>query len=352
MSSLGAVRTASGGLLRHKVSALVICAVLLISTASATLGFALLAATNGPFDRAFAAQRGADVTLTVNTSKATGPRLAGTANVRGVTASAGPFGVAQLPSTQVDGQPFGGLSLVGRADPGGPVDDLVLNAGHWVTGTGQVVMSGTPQGGGPQPLRVGTVITAGTQKLTVVGFANSISDTTTAGWVTPAEITALRTSGAEADGLPAGTPVPALAQLEYRFSSAADYPQIDADIAALTAALPQGTVSASANWLTAQQNSEGNGAIMEPFVVAFAVIGLVMAVLIVANVVSGAVAAQYQRIGVLKSIGLAPGQVVAVYLSRIGLPAVIGAILGAALGDWLSIPLLSDSAGAYGVGSQ
>jgi putative ABC transport system permease protein len=213
-------------------------------------------------------------------------------------------------------------------------------------------MSGTPQGGGPQPLRVGTVITAGTQKLTVVGFANSISDTTTAGWVTPAEITALRTSGAEADGLPAGTPVPALAQLEYRFSSAADYPQIDADIAALTAALPQGTVSASANWLTAQQNSEGNGAIMEPFVVAFAVIGLVMAVLIVANVVSGAVAAQYQRIGVLKSIGLAPGQVVAVYLSRIGLPAVIGAILGAALGDWLSIPLLSDSAGAYGVGSQ
>jgi putative ABC transport system permease protein len=351
MSSFGAVRTASGGLLRHKVSALVICAVLLISTASATLGFALLAATNGPFNSAFAAQRGADVTLTVTTSKATGPQLAGTANVKGVTASAGPFGEAQLSSTQLDGQPFGGITLTGRAAPGGPVDDLVLNAGHWLTGAGQVVMDGSPQPGGPQPLQLGTVITAGTQKLTVVGFANSITGSEF-GWVTPAEITALRTSGAEAAGLPAGTAVPQLAQMEYRFSSAANYTQIDADIAGLTGALPKGTISTSANWLTAQQNSEGNGAIMEPFVVAFAVIGLAMAVLIVANVVSGAVAAQYQRIGVLKSIGMAPRQVVAVYLGRIGLPAVIGVIIGVALGDVLSVPLLSDSAGAYGVGSQ
>jgi len=45
-------------------------------------------------------------------------------------------------------------------------------------------------------------------------------------------------------------------------------------------------------------------AIMEPFVVAFALIGLVMAVLIVGNVVSGAVVAGYHRIGVLKSLGL------------------------------------------------
>jgi putative ABC transport system permease protein len=351
MSSFGAVRTASGGLLRHKVSAFVICAVLLISTASATLGFALLAATHGPFNSAFGAQHGADVTLTVDSAKATGPQLAGTANVKGVTASAGPFGVAQLPSTQMDGQPFGGISLTGRANPGGPVDDLVMNAGHWLTGTGQVVMDGTPQPGGPQPLQLGTVITAGTQKLTVVGFANSITGSEF-GWVSPAEITALRASGAGADGLPAGTPVPRLAQLEYRFSSAANYTQVNADIAALAGALPKGAVSASANWLTAQQNSEGNGAIMEPFVVAFAVIGLVMAVLIVANVVSGAVAAQYQRIGVLKSIGMAPGQVVAVYLGRIGLPALIGVIIGVALGDFLSVPLLSDSAGAYGVGAQ
>ena len=52
--------------------------------------------------------------------------------------------------------------------------------------------------------------------------------------------------------------------------------------------------------------------------VAFALIGLAMAVLIVGNVVSGAVVAGYQRIGVLKSVGLTPAQVVLAYLSRVG----------------------------------
>jgi putative ABC transport system permease protein len=87
-------------------------------------------------------------------------------------------------------------------------------------------------------------------------------------------------------------------------------------------------------------------------VVAFAVIGLVMAVLIVANVVSGAVAAQYHRIGVLKSIGMTPGQVVTVYLGRVGLPALAGVIVGVLAGDVLATPLLRTSAGAYGVGHQ
>ena len=41
MSWFGAIRTATGGLRRHKVQAVVIAMVLLVSTASATLGFAL-----------------------------------------------------------------------------------------------------------------------------------------------------------------------------------------------------------------------------------------------------------------------------------------------------------------------
>ena len=69
MSSLAPVRTASGGIFRHKVQAFVLCMVLLISTASATLGLALLEANNGPFDHAFASQNGADITLTVNAAQ-------------------------------------------------------------------------------------------------------------------------------------------------------------------------------------------------------------------------------------------------------------------------------------------
>ena len=77
-----------------------------------------------------------------------------------------------------------------------------------------------------------------------------------------------------------------------------------------------------------------------------------MAVLIVGNVISGAVVAQYQRIGVLKSLGLTPAQVVAVYLRRVTWPALTGCVIGAAAGGLLAVSVLHKSAGAYGVGSQ
>jgi putative ABC transport system permease protein len=341
---LGSVRTAAGGLLRHKVQTIVICAVLLISTASATLGLALLAATNGPFDTAFAAQRGADEALVLNTKQAGEARIAATARLRGVTVAAGPFTVANVASSQVDGQPYGGLRIVGRATPGGSVDDLVLSAGHWVTGPGQIVLSGTASAGGPQPVTVGSVLTIGTSSLHVVGFANSITDTAD-GWAEPSVASSLA-KAATAQGLPDG------AEMLYRFADAGTYAQLNADVREVQRALPNGSVSSEISWLDAQSQSEGNGAIMEPFVVAFAVIGLVMAVLIVANVVSGAVAAQYHRIGVLKSIGMSPGQVITVYLGRTIVPAIVGVLAGVVLGNILAVPLLATSAGAYGVGSQ
>ena len=94
------------------------------------------------------------------------------------------------------------------------------------------------------------------------------------------------------------------AQMLYRFAEARSYAQVRADVAEVARALPPGAVTGAGSWLAAQDAATGNAAIMEPFVVAFALIGLVMAVLIVGNVVSGAVVAQYHRIGVLKSLGL------------------------------------------------
>jgi len=337
---LGAVRTATGGMLRHKVQAVVIGMVLLISTASATLGFALLAANDGPFQQAFNAQDGAHLSVTVNPARADVAQLASTRTLHGVTALAGPFGEATVQS-QWGGQPFGQLTLVERASPGGPVDDVVLNAGHWVTGPDQIVLNGPPGGGGPG---VGSTITVTglphAVTLTVVGFASSITNTAD-GWVAPAEVADIQPPGA-----------PASAQLLYRFASAGTAAQIRADLAEVTGALPPGTVTGAGSWLAAESQNTGNGAIMEPFVVAFALIGLVMAVLIVANVVSGAVAAGYYRIGVLKSIGLTPAQVVVAYLSRVGAPALAGCVLGVVAGNLLAIPVLHQSADAYGVGSQ
>ncbi len=344
---LSVVRTASGGMLRHKVQAVVIVAVLFIATASATLGLALLNANNSPFTRAFAAQHGADVTVTANPGHATAAQFAATAHVAGVTALAGPFDETTIP-LEFQGQPWGQTTLVGRSNPSGPVDDVVLNAGHWADGPGQIVLAGNAAGGGPGNggPALGSTLTAtslpGQPALTVVGFANSITDTTDGGgWVTPGELSSLLPSGSQ----------PA-AQLLYRFTNSATNAQLQADAAAVRKALPAGTVLDWGSWLTAQQSEGSNAAIMEPFVLAFALIGLAMAVLIVGNVISGAVIAQYQRIGILKSLGLTPTQVVAVYLSRVGWPALAGCVIGAAGGYLLSAPVLHQSAGAYGVGSQ
>ena len=179
----------------------------------------------------------------------------------------------------------------------------------------------------------------GSPKLTVVGFATSITQTAQA-WVLPPEVAALRAPGA-----------PDVSQMLYRFSSAATAAQINADIASVRAALPHGSVLGAESYLTVKLQDTGSIAPWVPFIVAFGVIGLVMSALIVANVVSGAVVAGTRRIGVLKSIGFSPGQVVASYVIQVAVPAFVGCVAGVVAGNLLSVPLLSQTAQVYGVGA-
>jgi putative ABC transport system permease protein len=102
--------------------------------------------------------------------------------------------------------------------------------------------------------------------------------------------------------------------------------------------------------LTIKARETQNIAPFVPFLVAFGVIGLIMSVLIVANVVSGAVVAGYRRIGILKSIGFTPGQVVGAYTGQVAVPAVAGCLGGALLGNLLALPLLARTARVYGTG--
>jgi putative ABC transport system permease protein len=76
-----------------------------------------------------------------------------------------------------------------------------------------------------------------------------------------------------------------------------------------------------------------------------------MSALIVANVVSGAVVAGTRRIGVLKSIGFSPGQVVASYVIQVTVPAFVGCVIGVVAGNLLAVPLLGQTAQVYGVGT-
>jgi len=345
MKAIPAVRAARSGLSGRRVQAMVIGLVLLVSTAASTLALGLLVDSNAPFDHAFAAQHGSEVTATVQASTA---QLAATTHLPGVTAAAGPFPettiTATAPLTPPGGQGPPGvfqqqLTLVGRPTPGGPVDDLTLASGHWPTQPDQIVLNDVR---GPGET-IGTQLTVtgvpGSPHLTIVGFATSITQTAAA-WVLPSEVGALRAPGA-----------PDVSQMLYRFTQAGTGSQINADVASVRAALPRGSVVGAQSYLTVKLQDTSSIAPWVPFIVAFGVMGLLLSVLIVANVISGAVVAGTRRIGVLKSIGFSPGQVVASYVIQVAVPAFLGCVLGVIGGNLLAVPLLSQTAQVYGVGT-
>ena len=172
----------------------------------------------------------------------------------------------------------------------------------------------------------------------MVGLANSVTGSAS-GWVVPAELPALRAAG--------GT---AATQMLYRFAGARTGTALHAEAAALTAALPRGAVSGTMSYYTAKVRENGNIAPFVPFLLAFGILGILMSVLIVANVVGGAVVSGYRRIGILKSIGFTPAQVALAYAAQIALPALVGCLIGVAAGNLLAVPLLRQNADVYGVG--
>ena len=352
MSARPVLKAARGGLTRRRVQTIVIGLVLLISTGASVLALAIVVDSNAPFDHAFAAQHGADVVATVDPAKATTAQLAATKRLPGVTAVAGPFAettvTATAPAQQgcngpcFPGGPLPPITLAGRASPGGGVDDLTLQSGHWATQPGQVVLDGS--GSGPQlGIPVGTVLTVssapGKPTLTVVGIASSVTGSAN-GWVVPSQLAELRQAGA-----------PASAQMLYRFQNAASAADLNADMAVVARALPAGTVTGKESYLAAKTEESGNIAPFVPFLFAFGVIGMVMSVLIVTNVVSGAVVAGYRRIGILKSIGFTPRQVLAAYTGQVSVPALAGCLGGVVLGNVIAVPVLAQTASAYGVGA-
>jgi putative ABC transport system permease protein len=306
-----------------------------------------VADSNAPFDHAFAAQHGADIAVIMNPQKVSAGELAATARLGGVTAAAGPFAeatvaaAAAMPGGSGEAQ-LSPLTLVGRSSPGGPVDDILLSSGHWPTATGQMVVSSGQSGtGSGSQLRPGEVITLtgapGSPALTVVGVGTSATGTA-GGWVLPAQMTALG--------------VPLTEQMLYRFTSAASDAAVNADIAAVRHALPARTVAGAPSWLTAKTEETQNIAPWVPFLVTFGLIGLVLSVLIVVNVVSGAVVAGTRRIGVLKSVGFTPAQVVLLYVLQVAVPAVPGVAGGAVLANLLAAPVLGRTSQVYGVAPQ
>ncbi|MFE7645214.1 FtsX-like permease family protein [Streptomyces phaeoluteigriseus] len=314
----------------------------LMAVTASVLAVGLLVAARAPFDRAFTAQQGAHLTGQFDGTEVTAERLARTADAAGVAAVAGPFrsvpvrvrtasDTAALPAG-VDLPP---VTVVGRADPGGPVDRLRMVDGRWATRPGELVLAdGTLPA--PPGARLTLPTAPGAPTLTVVGIARSVTDTAQA-WVTPAQAEAL----AATDGTTAGY------EMLYRFRHAERDADVAAGRAAITAAVPPDALSGSQSYLAVEQQRTANARAFVPFLAAFGVLGLLLSVLVVGIVISGAVGAATRRIGILKSLGLTPAQVVRAYVGQALLPAAVGCLLGLALGNALAVPVLGEVGEAF-----
>jgi putative ABC transport system permease protein len=114
------------------------------------------------------------------------------------------------------------------------------------------------------------------------------------------------------------------------------------------AGLPAKALLGAQSYLVLKQDITSESAVYIPFLVVFGVLALVVSILIVANVVSGAVVAGFRNIGMLKALGFTPNQVMAVYLVMVIVPSVIGCLLGAVLGNVVARPLLAEAFERFG----
>jgi putative ABC transport system permease protein len=333
------------GTARRLVQPLVVVAVLAVSSAAAVTGLTLVAAPKQAYTATLKAQHGADLTVTIAASKVTAGQLAETRHLPGVTQDAGPYPQTTITVTtgtaaagkQPGGQAPETLTVVGRASPSGPLDDIGASPsimavyGHqrWPDRLGEISLGVETGFGLPVGSKVAVISAPGRPVLTVTGYGDNRVNYQDDAWVVPGEIAKLRAAGA-----------PAQEQMLYSFASADTAAQVRADLAELKAALPRGAVTGSQS-LRTQEPPGGPTNVNTAFAVAFGVLSLVLAGLITANVISAAVIASYRRIGVLKSIGFTPGQVAATYLAQISIPAVAGAVAGTLLGNRWVLPVIN-----------
>ncbi|WP_433073089.1 ABC transporter permease [Dactylosporangium sp. CA-052675] len=336
----GVVRSGVG---RRRVQTVVMALTTLLAVTASVLAVGLLVAASAPFAEAFERQHGAHLTAQFDAAKVTADQLAATRQAAGVTEAGGPFPTVDLAPTLVrsaQNLPAGitlpSATIVGRPDPGTGLDRLELTAGRYATGPGEIVWAGAEA-----PFSVGDQLryddAPGAPTLTIVGLARSVGRTGAA-WALPATVTAMTPAGK--GGF----------QMSYRLAKSATDADITAGRDAIAATVPDGAMQGAASYLTVKFNTEKVAATFAPFVTAFGVLGLVMSVLIIGIVVSGAVGSATRRIGILKALGYSPAQVVRAYVMQALIPAAIGALIGVPLGNLAAVPILNDEGEAFGTG--
>ncbi|MEV7111168.1 ABC transporter permease [Streptomyces anulatus] len=336
MSTLG--RVVRSGVARRRVQTLVIGLTSMMAVAASVLGGSLLVVSGAPFDDAFAAQHGAHLSVRFGAGEVSAAQLSESGKADGVSGAAGPFRTATVTPRPDGVNPGWPMTVVGRGDPGGGVDEVALLDGRWPTRPGETVLSAGSALLPTPGLRITFPDLPGDPALTVVGVARSVTGTADA-WVVPSQMTALTAPGSGGH------------QMLYRFAEADTAARIAAGRAAVTKALPPEGVVGEQSWLTVRKTAERDTAVYVPFLVAFGVLGLVMSVLVVGNVVASAVGTGTRRIGVLKALGFTPAQVVRAYVGQALIPAAVGTALGVLVGHLLAVPVMAETEEVYGASS-
>ncbi|MET8948100.1 FtsX-like permease family protein [Streptomyces sp. NPDC004542] len=330
-------RVVRSGVGRRRVQTLVIAVATMMAVASAVVAGSLMVAAAAPFDNAFKKQQGAHITAQFDPAKASAAQLAQTTKLAGVTASAGPYPSTAFRPVDQSGFRMPTLTLVGRSGPDGDVDRVELKSGRWAQKPGEIVVDASFQG---PSVEIGSTLkasnAANAPTLSVVGFAVSVGKSADA-WATSAQVDALAALGN-----------PVTSQMLYRFDAAGTKEQILADRKKLAASVESGALVGTQSWLDTKRVADQGAAATVPFVMAFGVLGIVMSVIIVSSVISGAVGTSLRRIGILKAIGFTPREVVRAYVAQALIPAGVGIALGVVLGNLLAVPLLADTESVYG----
>ncbi|MFH8662298.1 ABC transporter permease [Streptomyces afghaniensis] len=330
-------RVVRSGVGRRRVQTVVIAVATMMAVASAVVAGSLMVAAAAPFDKAFRKQHGSHITAQFDPARASAAQLAKTGKLPGVAASAGPYPSTAVRPVDRSGFQLPTLTLVGRSGPDGAVDRVDLKAGRWAQKPGEIVLDASFEG---PAIGIGTPVKTSNAKdapaLSIVGFAVSASRTADA-WAAPAQVDALGSKGN-----------PVSSQMLYRFDSASTKQQILADRKKLAASVGSGALLGTQSWLDTKRAADQGAAATVPFVMAFGALGIVMSVITVSSVISGAVGTSLRRIGILKAIGFTPREVVRAYLAQALIPAVVGITLGVVLGNLLAVPLLSDTESVYG----
>ncbi|MFE7132480.1 ABC transporter permease [Streptomyces sp. NPDC057638] len=315
-------RAARAAVRRRRLQTLVIGLVTLVSTGSIVVALGLVDAASAPFDTVFAQQRGPHVVATYDPARVSDEKLARAVRDPSVAAVAGPYGQASV--TLPDGAHHFGLGeelrVVGRPGPGGPVGRVELWAGRWASGPGEIVLN-RQSDWSRADLGRHLQVPSG-PRLTIVGFAFDLSRTADA-WVAPEQLTALGRTAT---------------QVLFRFRAADTEERLRDQLAAVNAGLPKDALGGSRSHLALKDQISGSARAYAPYLLAFGVLGIAVSVLIVAHVVSGAVVSGFRHIGILKALGFTPGQVVGVYLTMVGLPALVGCVLGTVVGNLVARP--------------